>query len=242
MSEGAVVDDVHARDGEDVIDVGGLVRGAHGYVVFGHGDGKVALWQLGPEGHRSGAWVIDNIESCDETSARRHLSVVERRVIAGVRGDREQDLHVMRVLARRGGVQLPSPYEESWLDLADASAEVAATRAELADALSAYRAQTRKAAAALTYKSTPPLTSGLQELLALLDAYGLRLPAAPTSAARDALGKAHVVKAAAALWADTESARTRRTYLHDAGGATARPVAPSWMQHHASVYSCLILS
>ncbi len=230
-----------ADDAADGLPASDLVAGAKGYVVFGHpapgAPGPVAIWQLSATGYRGGAWVFD-LDDVTAAFAAQMLSVAERRVVAGV-GEMGEDAALLQALASRAGVALPDVYWNQRLDLSTATGEVSQERAHLEQAITDYRATTKKAAAPLSYKREVPqaTSTALQDLL---EAHKRRPPATEAAAAAEALGKAYLLQSLVELWSDTEAARVRRKYLHEPQGKVPRPLPPSWMARHRDVYAAVL--
>lgn len=206
-------DEFEAPAGTGVV----LVAGTKGHVVFGRAADTFALWTVAPSGQRTGAWV-EHINLGRDRAAQL-LTVVERRVIAGI--DRSADLDVLRLLADAADVEVPDSLADCWLDLFDAADEIQQVRQQLTEAQPS--------------KTKPPeYRFQLTDLPRIVDAALQQLQVvAPRGgggqAADQALAQCYLLGALVEAWQETERARLRRKALHHLGGPTPRPLPERWL-------------
>lgn len=196
----------------------GIGLGDDGYEV-------VALWNLGPSGVATGAWVVDaDAAFGDAATARRLLVCLDGRAVTGV--DVVSAATTLRRLTDAAGLSVPGDWWEA-RSFAPVTAfgDVLQRRAAFESSIEARRATTKNIAVLewsrdYSTERTPDSFDALRALSPVGAA-----PGAP--AVSEALTVSRVLSWVAALWTETEQPKGRRTYLRDEHGA-AEPLPPAW--------------
>lgn len=222
-----------ADDETASVALGAAIAGIRGHTALGSSADRIAIWHVTPTGQKSGAWVYGRDESREQ--ARTILTLIERRAIAGT--DQDEDVTLLRKIAKSGGVSLPTAYTEHWIDLRVIFAEILGTRQRLGQLVKEHSAEATGSLQPLAYTYQLDASPLPDDPLRALTVLGLAPPPEGSEpSARTALAKASILSAAIARWADTESARLRRTYLRQEGGPSARPLPPTWHSRLRTLY------
>jgi Family of unknown function (DUF6218) len=189
------------------------------------GEPAVAVWQVSPDGHPTGSWVVPDQQAyTDAPVARQLLVTVERRALAATDEGTVDD--VLSRLTTAAGITRDRWWAAQRFSPVDAFADLLARRAELAATVTAIR-QSGRTVAPLQWDRTfsiddqPTTFGGLAELA--------KIPApAGAPVVAETLRLSRLLQWLVGLWAQTEQVKNRRDYLRDKlGDPEALP--PAWM-------------
>ena len=195
------------------------------------GERAMAVWQVSPEGHPTGSWVVSEQQAFgDPAVARQVLVTIERRaLVATVEGTVDEVVARLTAAAditTAGGITTDRWWTAQRFSPTDAFADVLARRAELAATVTEVRESGRTVAPLLwdrTFLSTgrPGTVSELADLAKVAAPAG-----APVVA--EALRLSRLLQWLVGLWTQTEQVKNRRDYLRDKHG-DPEALPPGWM-------------
>ena len=189
------------------------------------GERAVAVWQISPDGHPTGSWVVPEQQAYnDPTTAAQLLVTVERRALTAT-----DDSVLDEVLARLtdvAGISADRWWATQHFSPADAFADVLTRRTELAATVTAIR-QSGQTVAPLQWDRTFSPDDRPTTVIELADLAQVAAPAgAPVVA--EALQLSRLLQWLVGLWTHTEQVKNRRHYLRDKHG-DPEALPPSWM-------------
>ncbi|MGD9525308.1 DUF6218 family protein [Pseudonocardia sp.] len=189
------------------------------------GQPAVAVWQVSPDGHLTGAWVVPERDAYNDPAAARRLLVsIERRALAATPAG-AVDETVAR-LTGAAGIDTGRWWDKQLFFPVEAFQEVLGRRAEFEATVAAIRGGGRTVAP-LEWERTfspddrPTTISDLARLA------GIAAPAgAPVVV--EALRTSRVLQWLIGLWTRTEQPKNRRDYLRDKHGEPDA-LPPAWL-------------
>ncbi|MGX7681588.1 DUF6218 family protein [Jatrophihabitans sp. DSM 45814] len=198
----------------------GTLGGVRGHVVLGYDESQpesnLAIWQVTPEGHPSGAWVLRMEELLQQPiECRRKLALIERRCL--VAADPQVSVPLATRIAEGGDVKIKNDeFRRSTLSLAQMWVSIVAARADYVTGAGTSLPWRRE------LDDSAPAT-----LEAFAAVVGLRARS-DVPVTRRALMTADVVAWLVAQWQDTETVRMRRKPLKEQFGPAAA-LPPDWL-------------
>lgn len=218
-------------------DLGGLpldqVHGATGHVIVAEGADHsgadaIAVWHVSASGAPVGAWIKPVAALADDPEAAEQLlRLTSHRALVGWDAAIAEPL---RSLVHWAKQQDPRP---TLVLLPEVLAEVSEHRHTHAAAVGQHQAGAKSKIAPLVWLRDVPKAGSWSEFA---EAVRLTRPQAASPVAAEALHLVRAVAWAAELWHDTETVRTRRSYLVDRFGPAA-PLPPQWLARLRQAYS-----
>lgn len=189
------------------------------------GERAVAVWQVSPDGHPTGSWVVPEQQAYhDVTAARQLLVTLERRALTSF--DEDTVDKVAARLTRIAGLAADRWWTSQRFSATDAFHDTLTRRAELEATVAGVR-QSGRTVAPLQWDrafSADNRPCTVDELVDLADIAAP--PGAPVVA--EALRLARLLRWLVGLWAQTEQVKNRRDYLRDKHG-DPEALPPGWM-------------
>lgn len=189
------------------------------------GERAVAAWQVSPDGHPTGSWVVSEQQAYrDPATAHQLLIAIERRALTAIDEDTVDE--VVARLTTAADVTTGHWWTAQRFSPTAAFADTLTRRAELAATVDAIR-QSGRTVAPLQWDrafslDSPPST--VDELATLAE---IAAPAgAPVVA--EALRLSRLLRWLVGLWTQTEQVKNRRDYLRDKHG-DPEALPPGWI-------------
>jgi hypothetical protein len=189
------------------------------------GQAGLAVWQVSPDGHPTGSWVVTEEQAySDPAVARQLLITFERRALAAS-GDGAVNGIVSR-LTTTAGIDAGEWWTGQTFSPVGVFDDVLARRGELTATVAAVR-QSGRTVASLSWDRTfspddrPTTVTQLAELAKIAS------PAAAPVVA-EALRLSRLLRWLVELWTKTEQVKNRRDYLRDKHG-DPEALPPGWM-------------
>lgn len=189
------------------------------------GERAVAVWQVSPDGHPTGSWVVPEQEAYrDPTAARQLLVTIERRALTAFEAHTVDE--VVARLTSTAGLTADRWWESQWFFATDAFHDTLTRRAVLAATVAEVRQSGRTVAPLQWDRAFSPADrpATVDELAALAE---IAAPAAAPVVA-EALRLSRLLRWLVGLWAQTEQVKNRRDYLRDKHG-DPEALPPGWM-------------
>jgi hypothetical protein len=222
---------------DSTADPGGLpldqVPGATGHVILAEGadDGgadEVAVWHVSASGIPVGAWIKPvHALADDPAAAEQLLRLTSHRALVGWDAGVAEPLRRLAHWAKR---QDPQP---TLVLLPEVLAEVTEHRHTHAAAVEQHQAGSKSKIAPLVWRHDVSEAGSWSQFV---DTVRLARPQAASPVAAEALHLVRAVAWVAALWHDTETVRTRRSYLVERFGPAA-PLPPQWLARLRQAHS-----
>lgn len=217
--------------------LGGLpldqVHGATGHVIVAEGADDsgadaVAVWHVSASGAPVGAWIKPAPAIADDPDAAGQLlRLTSHRALVG------WDAGVAELLGRLGQWAKRQDPRPTLVLLPEVLAEVAEHRHIHAAAVEQRQAGSKSKFTPLVWRHDVPEAGSWSEFV---QAVRLTRPQAASPVAVDALHLARAVAWVSELWHDTETVRTRRSYLVERFGPAA-PLPPQWLARLRQAHS-----
>jgi hypothetical protein len=185
----------------------------------------VAVWQISPEGHPTGSWVVGQDEAYGDADAARRLLVnIERRALVTTDPDTLDD--VVGRLTTAARIDADGWWAKQRFFPTEAFTDVLARRSEFQATIASVR-QTGRNVAALRWDRAFPIDlhpSTVADLQQLADVG--RPAGAPVIV--EALRMSRMLRWLVALWTQTEQVKNRREYIREEHGQP-QALPPSWL-------------
>jgi Family of unknown function (DUF6218) len=198
-------------------------------VALGAGGGgeeaTLAVWQVSPQGAPTGAWSVPQVEAFTSAeTARRFLTLIERRAITAINPDAVDD--VVKRLSVAGEIDDDQWWTRQVFSTVQAFQEILAQRTAIEATVNEARTRRKNVAALewardLSGSAVPEDVEGLRRLAGL----GV-VPCTPAGA--EAITVARVLRWLVKVWAETEQVKNRRSYVREALGEP-QALPPSWL-------------
>ena len=185
----------------------------------------VAVWQISPEGHPTGSWVVAQEDAYGKVDAARQLLVnIERRALVAADPDTLDD--VVSRLTAVAGIDADGWWPKQCFSPTDAFTDVLTRRAEFQATIAAVRQMGRNVAPlrwdrAFPTDLHPTSVAELQQLAGVG-----RVAGAPVIV--EALQMSRMLRWFIALWTQTEQVKNRREYIRDEH-REPQALPPSWL-------------
>jgi hypothetical protein len=203
---------------------------APGSAVLAVGDDEndrhaVAVWQISPEGHPTGAWVVSTEQAYgDAAAARRLLVSIERRALTMADPGTLDDL--VGRLTSTAGVDADRWWAAQRFSPTDAFRDVLTRRAEFEATIASVR-QAGRSVAALRWARAFPADDRPETVAELQQLADVGVPVgAPVIA--EALRISRLLAWLVGMWTQTEQVKGRRDYVRDKHGEP-EALPPSWL-------------
>ncbi|WP_290061898.1 DUF6218 family protein [Amycolatopsis solani] len=187
---------------------------------------SLAIWHVSPGGEPTGAWIVPVTEAFTSTeTARRLLTLVERRAIAAVHADELPEWLKRLTAAAESGIE-DGWWQRQLFSPVDAFREAARRRRQYDLTVEAARKES-KTITPLEWTHDLPLDTEIEDFASLQRV--ARISAAPgTPVVSEVLSIARTLRWLLAVWAETEQVKGRRRYVQAAHG-DAEPLPPGWL-------------
>lgn len=189
------------------------------------GAAALALWQISPDGHATGSWVVSQGAAFgDLDTARRLIVSIERRAITAA--DPDSVGAIVERLTSAAGLDDDQWWNAHWFSSVDVLGEVVARRAEFEATVAASK-KDGKHVAALQWARDLPADELPQDFAQLRALSGLGIAPGP-AVVSEVLTVSRVLGWLAGVWAEVEQVKNRRRYVRDMHGAP-EALPPSWL-------------
>jgi hypothetical protein len=189
------------------------------------GQQAVAVWQISPEGHPTGSWVVAQEYAYSDADAARQLLVnIERRALVATDPGTLDDV-ASRITAA-AGIDADGWWNKQCFSPTEAFTDVLTCRAEFQATIAAVR-QTGRNVAPLRWDRAFPTGLRPSTVAELQQLAGVgRVAGAPVIV--EALQMSRMLRWLIALWAQTEQVKNRREYIREEHGEP-QALPPSWL-------------
>jgi hypothetical protein len=188
------------------------------------GQQSIAVWQISPEGHPTGSWVVAQEDTHSADAARQLLVNIERRALVAADPDTLDD--VVSRITTAAGIDANGWWTKQCFSPAEAFIDVLTRQAEFQATIASVR-QTGRNVAPLRWDRAFPTDlrpTSVAELQQLADVG--RVAGAPVIV--EALQMSRMLRWLIALWTQTEQVKNRREYIRDEHGEP-QALPPSWL-------------